>query len=82
MKRKLVTSVLLILLTLSITGCGKYYMVKDPNTGNTYYTDCIEERNTGAIKFKDANTGSVVTIQNSEINEIPKDEYKKNTKEK
>ena len=32
--------------------------------------------------FKDANKGSEVTIQDSEVTEIPKEEYKKNTEKK
>jgi hypothetical protein len=58
------TIVMVILLGLGITACGKYYMVKDPGTGNIYYTDKIDKEKSDAVKFKDANTGSDVTIQN------------------
>jgi hypothetical protein len=51
-------------------------MVKDPNTGNIYYTDSIDKEKGGAIKFKDAKTDTSVTIQNSEIKKISKKEYK------
>jgi hypothetical protein len=40
-------------------------MVKDPSTGNIYYTDKIDEEKGDAVKFKDAKTESSVTIQNS-----------------
>ena len=67
---------------LTIAGCGNYYMVKNPSTGNIYYTDKIDKEKSGAVKFKDANTGSEVTIQNSEVSKVPKEEYKKNTEKK
>ena len=57
-------------------------MVKNPSTGNIYYTDNIDKEKSGAVKFKDANTGSEVTIQNSEVSKVPKEEYKKNTEKK
>ena len=82
MKSKLMTIGLLIFLCLGITACGNYYMVKDPSNGNTYYTEKVSKESGGAVKFKDANTGSDVTIQNSEVTEIPKEEYKKNTEKK
>jgi hypothetical protein len=51
-------------------------MVKDPNTGNIYYTDSIDKEKGGAIEFKDAKTDNSVTIQNSEVKKISKKEYK------
>lgn len=60
---------------LLVTACATYYRVKDPNTGNLYYTEKVK-RDGGAAMFKDARTNAEVTIQNSEIMEITKDEYK------
>lgn len=59
------------------TACGSYYMVKDPSSEKTYYTQKIKDKKEGAVNFKDAVTGSEVTIQNSEVTRIKKDEFKK-----
>ena len=81
MKRKLLSTVLAIFILIGITACGGgYYMVKDPATDKTYYTDKIKEEKGGAIKLKDANTGSEVTLQTSEVTKINKEEFKANTK--
>lgn len=61
---------------LLVTACSTYYRVKDPATGDTYYTDKVQRESGGAAMFKDARTNAEVTIQNSEIMEITKDEYK------
>jgi pyruvate dehydrogenase E2 component (dihydrolipoamide acetyltransferase) len=51
--------------------------VTDPQSGKEYYTDNVDKvKMSGAVKLKDARTGSEVTIQNSEVKEISKDEYK------
>ena len=76
------TLVLIVMMVIGITGCGTYYMVKNPATGDIYYTDKIDEEKGGAVKFKNADTGSVVTIQNSEVTEIDKETYKINTLKK
>ena len=76
MRHKILIIVLAIFFLAGILGCGGYYMVKDPNTGNIYYTDSIDKEKGGAIKFKDAKTDTSVTIQNSEIKKISKKEYK------
>ena len=81
MKSKLLTLVVALSMLVGITACGGgYYMVKDPATDKTYYTDKIIEEKGGAIKLKDANTGSEVTLQNSEVTKINKEEFKANTK--
>lgn len=61
---------------LLVTACATYYKVQDPGTGNTYYTDKVKREGSGAAMFKDARTNAEVTIQNSVIMEITKDEYK------
>lgn len=62
-------------------GCTKYYQVTDPSTGKIYYTTDVENKS-GATMLEDDKSGSKVTIQNSEVTEITKDQYKKavNTK--
>ena len=59
-----------------VVGCASYYKVTDPQTGKEYYTQEIDNVKGGAVKMKDARSGSTVTIQNSEVKEISKDEYK------
>jgi len=65
-------------LTILLAGCGTYYQVRDPSGDRSYYTTDIDRAiSTGAVKFKDAKSGSVVTLQSSEVKEISKDEYVK-----
>jgi hypothetical protein len=77
MKNKLLVVFLTFFMMLLFTACGSYYMVKDPSSDKTYYTQKIKDKREGAIKFQDAITGSEVTIQNSEVTKIKKDDYKK-----
>jgi hypothetical protein len=60
---------------LSLVGCTTYYKVTDPTTGKTYYTTQLERRRDGAATLKDGRTGNMVTIQNSEVATIKKEEY-------
>jgi len=67
-------------LALSLSGCGNYYMVRAPAGHTDYYTTEIDAAGMGgAIKFKDARSGAVVTLQSSEVKEISKDEFAKAT---
>jgi len=63
---------------LLVAGCSStYYKVTDPNSGTAYYTQKVDTiMGTGAVKVKDARTGSVVTLQSSEVKEISEKEYK------
>lgn len=79
MKQKFLTTLLVIFFLVTIVGCGGYYgghyMVKDPSTGNIYYTDSIDKIKGGALKFKDAKTKTIVTVQSSEVKKISKRDY-------
>jgi hypothetical protein len=67
----------LVLGLLLLSGCGGYWMVTDPSTKNVYYTEEVQQsKSTGAVKFIDAKTGNSVNLQNSEVKEITKDEFK------
>lgn len=67
----------LALILLLLAGCGGYWMVTDPTSKNVYYTEEVEQsKSTGAVKFIDAKTGTQVNLQNSEVKEITKDEFK------
>ena len=59
-----------------LAGCGSYYQVRDPASSKNYYTEDVDKTGS-AVKFKDAKTGSAVTLQNSEVKEISKDEFTK-----
>ena len=55
-------------------GCGSYYKVTDPTTGRVYYTEHLDKRGS-AVVLRDARTGQDVTIQNSEIQSIKKEQF-------
>jgi hypothetical protein len=59
-----------------LAGCGSYYQVRDPASSKDYYTTDVDKAGS-AVKFKDAKTGSAVTLQNSEVKEISKDDFTK-----
>lgn len=69
--------VVLLLGTLA-GGCASYYEVTDPSTGRAYYTDRVRKERGGAVQLIDARTGNEVTIQNSEVKKITKQEYESN----
>jgi hypothetical protein len=73
MKKLLLLGVLYLFI---LAGCGGYWMVVDPTTKNVYYTEEVKGSKSGAVKFIDAKTGNEVNIQNSEVKEITKDEFK------
>lgn len=80
MKHKLIAIVLTLFFLAGIIGCGgSYYQVKDPATGNVYYTKDIKQSET-AVKFKDAKTDAEVTLQNSEVKKISSKEFKMSVK--
>src|SRR5258705_6435228 len=59
---------------------GSYYAVRDPASGTAYYTTEVDKAGgAGAVKFKDKKTGSTITLQSSEVKEISKDEFTKQT---
>jgi hypothetical protein len=59
-----------------VAGCTTYYRVTDPASGKAYYTKDVDEAGkAGAVKFKDEKSGSVVTLQSSEIKEVSAEDY-------
>jgi len=82
MRKRLVTkhlSTALMLggLTMLVAGCSdNHYRVTDPASGTAYYTTKVSDAGKGgAVKIKDAKTGSTVTLQSSDVKEISEDEY-------
>ena len=62
-----------------LTACaGTYHHIKDPATGNTYYTQDLD-RHGDSVRFTDANTGARVSLPSSEVLEINEEEYMANT---
>jgi len=76
MRQKILAILLAMFFFVTVLGCGGYYMVKDPASGNIYYTTKIKDEKGGAVKFTDEKTKTNVTLQNSEIKQIPKKEFK------
>jgi hypothetical protein len=75
---RLTASTALLAIVLVSAGCTTYYRVTDPSSGRMYYTDDIK-RSGSAVMFKDAKSGSEVTLQASEIKEISSEDFQKNT---
>ena len=76
MRKELLAVVSLFGLTVLASGCTSYYLVTDPASGKAYYTNEIDKAGgAGAVKFKDKASGSVVTLQSSEVKEISSQEF-------
>lgn len=58
-----------------VTGCTSYYQVTDPSTNRVYYTEKLDRRDSGSVRFKDARSGEEITLPASAIAEIPKEKY-------
>jgi hypothetical protein len=59
-----------------VGGCGPtYYKVTDPTTGREYYTTELKKHEHGSATIKDARTGAEVSLQNTEIKQVTKEEY-------
>ena len=82
MKRAQMTSMVVagaVLVGLSfVSGCTSYYRITDPSTGNVYYTTNVDNKGGGAVRIKDAATGEKVTLQNSQVAKVSKEEYETN----
>ena len=63
-----------VLLTFALAACAHYYKVTDPSSGKVFYTEKVK-REGAAVQFKDSQTGSETTLQNSEVAEISKQTY-------
>src|SRR5512134_810384 len=68
--------VVILCTALFAGGCATYYRVKDPQSGKAYYTQKVDDVQGGAVKMKDARTGSIITLQSSEVKEISEEEFK------
>ena len=59
----------------TVAGCTTYYKVHDPTTGKDYFTTDVQQERGGAAVLTDGKTGRKVTVQNSEVEKITKEEY-------
>jgi len=75
MKMTTVINISMFLAALILTGCASHYAVTDLTSGNSYFTNDIERNEGGSIRFTDAKSGKVVTLQSSEVKKISEDEY-------
>ena len=67
---------LLALLLLILPCCRGYYRIEHPPSEKVYYTRKIQGKKSGAVEFTDATTGDAVTLSDSAIREISKEEFK------
>ena len=67
-------ALVVLLLTASLAACAHYFKVIDPATDKVFYTEDIDRKGS-AVEFKDAQTGGMVTLQNSAITQIDKQAY-------
>jgi hypothetical protein len=59
-----------------LAGCASYYQVRDPGTGQTYYTSNVDTPGSaGTVRFKDDRTQRQITLQNSEVRQVSREEY-------
>ncbi|RPJ37764.1 MAG: hypothetical protein EHM27_12190 [Deltaproteobacteria bacterium] len=66
-----------VLCLFILTGCGGYWQVVDPTTKDVYYTKNVKKEKRGAVRFIDAKTGVLIILQNSEVIEVSKDQFRK-----
>ena len=76
MNKKSTVLWVLCALMLTTVSCTSYYRVSDPAGTKEYYTTDIDKSRAGSITFKDAKSGSKVTLQSSDIKEISEDDFK------
>jgi hypothetical protein len=74
MDTRMITGLLIGVLSLAMAGCSGYYRVTEPGSGKIYYTRDIDERS-GAVKFKDDRTKNSVILHSAEVSEISEAEY-------
>ena len=78
--RKLGPYLVVALVSLMVAACATYCKVTDPASGKSFYTTKVNRAvSGGTISFKDAVSGSEVTLQSSEVLKIPSKEFEQAT---
>jgi hypothetical protein len=72
--RSTLRALVAVLLAVFLAACAHYYKVTDPASGKVFYTEDVK-RNGSAVEFKDAQSGGVTTLQDSEVVEVDKQAY-------
>ena len=76
MQKHLIATLMLGGLTMGVSGCTDHYRVTDPASGKAYYTTKVSDAGrAGAVRITDEKTGSIVTLQSSEVKKISEEEY-------
>lgn len=59
-------------------GCVSYYRVTDNTSGEVYYTQKqdMADQQGGELKFRDAQTGSTITLTDPSVEQISPDEFR------
>jgi hypothetical protein len=73
--RQITVSLTGLVLAACLGGCTSYYKVTDPHSNKVYYTTDLKQNDSGSTTLKDARTGNMVTVQNSEVEKINKEEF-------
>jgi len=74
-EKKVLVILMALFCKVGIIGCGGYNKVKDPTTGQIYFTNDLKEEKGGAVRFEDYKTKTNVTLQNSQIKKMSKKEF-------
>ena len=72
------TKIALLIGLMLAGGCTSYYRVTDPTTNKVYYTTSLRQMDSGAAVLTDARTGDKVSIQNSQVQKITKEQFETN----
>jgi len=65
----------LLAATCLLAGCA-HHQVSDPTTGRTYFTRNAQRAPySGAVIFTDGKTGELLTLQNTQLKQISREEY-------
>ncbi|MBN2106140.1 MAG: hypothetical protein JW832_01860 [Deltaproteobacteria bacterium] len=75
MKNSVAFFMVSIAVLLTLLGCAGYYKITDPASNKVYYTQDINRKMNGAIRFKDEVSKTQVTLQQSEVIEITQDQF-------
>jgi hypothetical protein len=60
---------------LLAAGCTNYYRITDQASRRIYYAKGYDRTESGAVKFYDPKSRADVTLQNSEVVEVSKQDY-------
>ncbi len=64
-----------VMLGIVVSCAGNYYKVTDPTTNKSFYTSDLQRRSSGSVTFTDARTGNQVMLQNSNTEQITKQQF-------